>query len=152
MLQIYLPSSTDLKLCSWFTYRRLPRYMNFFWGAFFFREHFDVQHFDGEHFVLGSILWRAFGGELRWQNLSSEVLLMSFWWLEISNPILRGLDLRRRLIKTGVYTCMCTLLMNKMKHTTMHCTHFLIISCGQCKLHLVWEIWKFIKKILVCPF
>ena len=149
MLQIYLPSSTDLKLCSWFTYRRLPRYMNFFWGAFFFREHFD-----GEHFVLGSILWRAFGGELRWQNLSSEVLLMSFWWLEISKTILRGLDLRRRLIKTGVsvYTCMCTLLMNKMKHTTMHCTHFLIISCGQCKLHLVWGIWKFIKKILVYPF
>ena len=45
-----------------------------FWGAFFpgehfCREHFDGEHFDGEHFfarehfVLGSIFWRAFGGE-----------------------------------------------------------------------------------------
>ena len=50
MLKIYLPSSTDLKLYSRFTYHRLCQHMNFFCGAFFFREHFFGEHFNGEHF------------------------------------------------------------------------------------------------------
>ena len=62
MLRICLPSSTDLKLSSRFTYHRLRQHRNFFLGSIFFREHFDGEHFSGEHF-LKSILWGAFGGE-----------------------------------------------------------------------------------------
>ena len=73
MLWNYLPWSMDLKLFSGFTYRGLSQHMNFFWGAFFPREHFFGQHFffDGEHvawkhffpgsiFSCGAFFWGAF--------------------------------------------------------------------------------------------
>ena len=50
----------DLKLFSGFTYRGLSQHMNFFWGAFFPREHFFGQHFFFmESMLHGSIFFRG---------------------------------------------------------------------------------------------
>ena len=65
MLRIYLPSSTNLKISSGFTYRQLRQHMNFFWGAFFPRE----------HFFLGIICLGAFFGE----HLVGSFFLGSIW-------------------------------------------------------------------------
>ena len=62
MLRIYLPSSTDLKISSGFTY---CGHMTFFWGAFFPRE----------HFFLGIICLGAFFGE----HLVGSFFLGSIW-------------------------------------------------------------------------
>ena len=87
MLRICLPLSTDLKISSGFTYRW---HMNFFWGAFFPREHFFWGLFVWEHFLesiwWGAFFWGASGStpiiQIGLEFFCSKMGLLKFVWLK----------------------------------------------------------------------